>query len=421
MTAMKAVTFVGARREAYLPAWIPVSIRIINHERFRSYSPFTHQTKSTYHDTGNPRTNAEGEYSWAAAGRPGGVVGGYTHIFDDTKIIQTGPLNERSWHAGTPRGNESFGCEHAFGGAVSWTRSLEIGMALHGALIEMQGLDPDDAAVLHQFWTGKWCSGQILNRGIWPAVKAGIKRYAALAAAARAGKAVAVPAPDAGAGEAPTAAFAAPVMPRYPDGTAWDGREDMVENGVKFEAQRLTATTTVNLRRRQWASTESLDTGPVIPAGTEVALLGWVAGELVDGISEWWIGDSGSRLWAGGFDVAPKADPEYGKAPEKAPGMRVVNGRMYYPLVDELTGDPGRTITIKRPGNLRRWADVDSPVTGEVAPGQDVVCGWWTRGSTVGLTMPDGLIVDESIWYVVGLDLDGGNRFWAGLTEERPD
>ena len=69
-------------------------------------------------------------------------------------------LNEVSWHAGTPIGNQSFGAEHAFGGGGDYNRSLEIGMALHGGLIEMMDLDPDDAAVLHQYWTGKWCSAR---------------------------------------------------------------------------------------------------------------------------------------------------------------------------------------------------------------------------------------------------------------------
>lgn len=419
MATMRAVNFVGARRAAYLPSWIPVSIRIINHERFRSYQKFTNQTKSTYHDTGNPRTNAEGEYAWAAAGRPGGVVGGYTFIFDDSKIIQTGPMDEVSWHAGTPVGNQSFGGEHAFGGSVVWSTSLEIGMALHGAVLEMMDLNPDDAAVMHQYWTGKWCPGQILNRGIWPSVKAGIKRYWKLARAARNGESATVPdGPGAGAGEKPSVVFATPVMPRYPDGTPWDGAQDMVENGVKFEAQAMTVKTTVNLRRRQWASTESLDTGPVIPAGTELKVLGWVAGELVDGISEWWIGDTGSRLWAGGIDADPKVDPDYGKQPEEPTGIHNINGRLYYPLHDD-DGELGREFTVQRSGNLRKWADTDSAIVGTVEPGERRTFRYWTRGEAVQLTLPDGSRAPENIWFAE--DLHTGARMWAGLSEERPD
>lgn len=410
-TTMKAVNFVGAKRTAYLPSWIPVEIRIINHERFRSYSPFTHQVKDTYHDTANPRTNAEGEYAWAAGGRQGGSVGGYQFIFDDRKIIQTGPLNERSWHAGTPRGNESFGSEHAFGGSVVWTTSLEVGMALHGSLIEMQDLDPDDAAVMHQYWTNKWCPGQILNRGLWPQVKAGIKRYYQLARDARNGQSVEVPTPG-----ATSAVYATPSLPMYDDGTPWDGERDITVGATKFEAQRVKAKTTVNLRRRQWGSTQSLDTGPAIPAGTEVELLGWVAGELVDGVSEWWVGTSGSRLWAGGIDATPKTDPDYGKLPEIMMGVYPVNGRLYYPLVDEETGALGRTITIKRDGNLRKWADTASESVGTVKAGEDRVFRYWTRGEAIPLY--DGG-PDEQIWYAE--DLHTGARMWAGLSDERPD
>ena len=66
--AMKAHMFVGAKRAVYLPDWIRVDIRIVNHERVRSWQACTWQTKSTFHDTGNPRTKAEGEYSWLSAG-----------------------------------------------------------------------------------------------------------------------------------------------------------------------------------------------------------------------------------------------------------------------------------------------------------------------------------------------------------------
>lgn len=410
---MRPVQFVGAKRVAYLPSWIPVDIRIIDHPRFRSFIPFTGQDKSTYHDTGNPRSNAEGEYAWAAAGRPGGVVGGYTFIFDDGKIIQTGPMNEVSWHAGTPVGNKSFGAEHAFGGNVVWSTSLEVGMALHGAVLEMQDVDPGNGAVLHQYWTGKWCSAQILNRGIWPEVKIGIRRYWNLARQARNGETVPVPTPDDG-----SAVYAKPVMPRYPDGSPWDGMEDMVENGTKFEAQRMTVKTTVNLRRRQWANTQSLDTGPVIPKGTEVEVLGWVAGELVNGIGEWWIGSSGSRLWAGGIDAEPKVDPDYGQLPEGSRGVFPVNGRLYYPLHDD-HGELGRVIRIARSGNVRKWADTSSPVIGTVERGEDRVFRYWTRGTPVGLTLPGGTVIDEPIWFAE--DLHGGARMWAGLSDERPD
>lgn len=406
---MKAVNFVGAKRVAYIPDWIVVDLRIVNHERVRSYSPFTHQTKSTYHDTGNPRTKAEGEYLWLAGGRQGGVVGGYQFIFDDSILIQTGVLNERSWHAGTPRGNESFGAEHAFGGNTDYTRSLEIGCALHGALIEMQGLDPEDAAVLHQFWTGKYCSAQILNRGIWPQVVAKIKGYWSLAREARLGGGEAIPTP-------PVTTYAPQMPVTTQDGKRWDGTENVTINGQLFVAQKTRAKTIVAVRRRQWASTESLEVGPVLSNGTEVELLGWVAGELVDGISEWWVTPGGTRLWAGAIDVDPVNVPDYGKEPEHVPGMQIVNGRIYYPLYHEETGELGRPIPVKQPGNLRKWADTQSEIVGTVAAGDERVFRYWTRGEDVPLYQGGP---NEMIWYAD--DLHTGARMWSGLSDERPD
>lgn len=405
--AMKAVTFVGANRAAYLPAWIPVSIRIVNHSRVRSYRKVALMTRSTYHDTGNPRTRAEGEYAWLAGGRVGGELGGYNLIFDDGIIIQCVPLDEDTWHAGTPAGNAtSWGSEHAFGGGVSWTKSLEVGAALHGALLEMADRPPT-AAVLHQFWYGKWCSAQILNRGIWPTVLEMIatawqrSRNARLAAAGQP-----VPGPD------PAPAYAPGILPRRDDGSIWDGTDVLVANGVTFYPQKLTTTTTVALRRRQWGNTDSLETGPVVPAGGSVDLLGWVAGELVDGISEWWIGSGGSRLWAGGIAATPAQVPDYGEHPDDGPGVALINGRLYYPLVDPETGTQGRKLIVTGPTTVRRWADVDSAAEGERKAGDEVTAYWWALGSEVR---------SEPVWYVLQESaVAPGGRVWAGDTDDRP-
>ena len=221
-----------------------------------------------------------------------------------------------------------------------------------------------------------------------------------------------------------TPAYAERSVPMV-DGKAWDGKADVTINGVKFEAQKLTATVTATLNQRQWASTESLLVGPALPVGTSVDLLGWVAGELVDGISEWWIATDGTRLWAGGIDAEPKTDPDYGQEPEAHPGLAVVNGRTYYVLNHEQTGEQGREITIYRDGDLHRWADDTSAVTGSLKAGETVTCGWWTRGTELPLDTVDSngnaVTVPESIWYIVGNDLDAGNRFWSGLSTERPD
>ncbi len=184
----KAYNFVGGKGPVMLPDDIDVDIRIIENSRFNSHQRFTGQTFTTWHDTGNPKTNAEAEYRWAAAGRPGGSVGGYSFIFDDGIIIQTQQLDRVTWAQGTATGNRlSWAAEQAFGGGVDYNRSLEVGAALHGGLCAMMGWPVDTHLVKHQYWYGKWCPGQILNRGIWSQVVAMTSDAALAAAGAAAG------------------------------------------------------------------------------------------------------------------------------------------------------------------------------------------------------------------------------------------
>lgn len=404
---MKAVQFVGAKREAYIPAYIPVEIRIVDHPRTRSFQRFTNQTKTTYHDTGNPRTRAWGEYNWLAGGRQGGVVGGYQFIFDDSVLIQTGPLNEVSWHAGTPIGNQSFGAEHAYGGGTDWAASLEIGCALHGSLIEMQGLDPDDAAVMHQFWTGKYCSAQILNRGQWPYVKSKIKAYTRMSAQARAqgGGPVDVD-------PAPAYALPAPVII---DGKKWDGSQSGQMNDVKFVADKRTVTVNVRaLNARQYAGTASALTGPARQQGDKINVLGWAGGELVDDEPRWWIAEDYSRYWVGGTAEEPREWTDHSGDEELQPGVRLVNGRAYYPFVDD-DGKLGRKMFVTGPANLRKWAGTGSEIVGSKREGEEITVLYWTVGEQVA---------DEKIWFVIdGGEADplfSGGRIWAGLTTDRP-
>ena len=423
MPAMRAHRWPGLKRSAYLPAWIPVEVRISTSSRTRSFQKYTHQTLTTVHDTGNPRTKAAGELSWLLAGRPGGGKGGYNWINDDGIIYITGPFDEETWHAGTPRGNRvSWAGELAYGGNTVWETALEIACAMHGAVIEAQGLNPDEAAVLHQYWYGKWCAAQVLNRGIWDYVCKKIARYARLAAAARAGTTI-------DPSENPDNVYADPRPLRLEDGTLWDGKEDAVVNGTKYEAQRATVKTAVELRRRQWAITDAMQTGPPLPAGTEVEVLGWVAGELVGQIGEWAVDAEGNRLWVGGLEgYEPKTDPDYGADPELPPGAELVNGRLYYPLYpDDLTkeewealdGNPpelGRRITVARDGNLRRWADSSTEATGEVSAGEERIFKYYTRGEALPLWEGGP---EERIWFTE--ELHAGSRMWAGLSKERPD
>jgi hypothetical protein len=416
-TAYKSYSVPGGRRPLFLPAWINVQIKPVNLPRVRSGIKVGPKTMTTVHDTGNPRTNAAGEYAWLAAGRPGGVVGGYEWINDDKGIIITGWFDEETWAQGVKSGNvKSHAGELAFGGSVVWNTALEIACAMHGAVLEMENAIAEANAVLHQWWTNKWCAGQILNRGIayWNnVVKPKILAYARAAATARAGGAVV---------DVPVTLYATPVMPLV-DGKPWDGKADATINGVKFEAQPVTAKATGNLNMRLWASTDSPFTGPGYKAGESIDLLGWVAGELVDGVSEWWIDTKGNRLWAGAIDAEPKVDPDYGQEPEPPAGTEggivSVNGRPYYPLNDETTGELGRKITAQRDGDLYKWADTTSEKVGTISTGEERTFKYWTRGEVLPLTLKDGTVTEEMIWYAE--DVYTGARMWSGLSDERPD
>lgn len=193
---MKAHTWPGLGKQVYLPDWIPVEIRIIDHARFRSFQKSTGHTRTTFHDTGNPNTNADAEYRWAAAGREGAGVGGYNGIFDDKKIIITQPFDEVVWAAGTPEGNRtSYHFEMAWGAGVNFAKALEIGEALHGGICAAKGWSVDTALVQHHYWYGKHCPGQIRNRGLWSQVVAATTAAAAASRAAAGGSPGPAPVP----------------------------------------------------------------------------------------------------------------------------------------------------------------------------------------------------------------------------------
>ncbi len=412
---MKPYNFPGAKRVMFVPARIAVHVGIVNHSRVRSYQRFTGQTHSTFHDTGNPRTRAAGEYRWLAGGRQGAGAGGYQGIIDDAELYVAGVFDEVTWAQGTAFGNRvSWAWELAFGGNTNWNRALDNACAVHGATLEMADLNPAVALVQHQHWYGKWCSAQVLNRGLTQWVINRVTYWWQQCRAARTG----------GAPPPVPSEYADPVLPILSDGTAWDGTVDVTINGSKYEAQRITARTTTTLNRRQWAGVESLLTGPALPENTEREMLGWVKGELVNGISEWWIDTDGNRLWAGGIDATPKVDPNWQDVPtELPPGLVGVNGRVYYPLFYD-GDDPaqqqriGRTITVHRNGDLYRWADTASDVVGAVTEGDARTFRYWTRGEALPLVDKDGNEYLENIWYAE--NVADGARMWSGLSEERP-
>jgi len=182
----------GLKNPIYLPDWIPVHIKLITNSRFRNYEKFSGQVKTTWHDTGNPGTNAWGEWTWANNGRQGAGVGGYNGIFDDKVVIIAQPFDEKVWHGGTVPSYTSWAFEQAWGTGVNWETCLQVGAAVHGGLLASQGLSIA-GLVQHNYWSGKLCPGQIRNRGLWPKV-VGMVEAARIGALEAAG--VARPAPS---------------------------------------------------------------------------------------------------------------------------------------------------------------------------------------------------------------------------------
>lgn len=278
---LKAYRFVGFDRDVWLPDDIDVQIKIITNNRFRSYQEFSGQTRSTWHDTGSNGSNALNEWTWANNGRQGAGVGGYNFIVDDKRIIQCAPLNEVTWAAGTPEGNRtSWHTEQCFGGSINWDKSFRNTAALHGALCAAKGWNVDTALVKHQYWYGKWCPGQILNKGIWGAAVKAVTAAANEARAAAGG--------ETGQGGQPSPTYPAPDPIAVLDAiSSKDGVAPSYvidpSSGVTciFVGDRYQAK--VDTPRRRYAYLKSEAIGPVIKAG-ESFDVDW----LLHNESGWW-------------------------------------------------------------------------------------------------------------------------------------
>jgi hypothetical protein len=184
---MKKVRFVGLNKDVWIPEDIDVIIDIVPSWRtnIRSNQIFTGQTYTTWHDTGNPNSDAWGERNWLHSGAGGASVG-YNFAFDGQRIIQLTPLNEVTWAAGTANGNKfSYHAEQCLN--TDWNRALYVGAALHGGLCAANGWDVDKALVQHNVWYGKHCPAQIRNKGLWPNVVQMVKDAKARALAAAGG------------------------------------------------------------------------------------------------------------------------------------------------------------------------------------------------------------------------------------------
>lgn len=215
---------------------------------------------------------------------------------------------------------------------------------------------------------------------------------------------------DAGHAVSPAPSLYVEARPVMNGNGRWDGLKDVKVNDVVFHADKRQVTTSVNLNRRQWASTASDLTGPVVPANTKANVLGWCNGEEIDGERRWWIGSGGSRLWVGGTVEKPSVSQPH-DGPDQDPREHtpvVLNGVVFYHVGEH---GEGRNVTLTSDAHKRRWAGSDSASLGVVEVGSTVTAYYWCIGEEVD---------KEKVWWVLGKDLHSAPRMWSGATDSRP-
>ena len=172
----KAHYFPGWDKPVYLPDWLAVETKIISPKvpgwTGGAIASPDRLIGTTWHDTGNLQSNANGEYTWAANGGradiPGGA-GNYTGIFDETKLIITSGINELSQATATPEGNRvTLSFEQAgIGPAFDFEKSWLVGTYVHAGFLHAIGTTAKANMYQHNYWSGKHCPAQIRNRGWW--------------------------------------------------------------------------------------------------------------------------------------------------------------------------------------------------------------------------------------------------------------
>ena len=168
--AFKSYQFVGLSAPVYLPDDIAVEIAIVpaSLTNIRSNQPFSGQTTYTQHETANfnAGANADMHKRWLHGGAGGSYVG-FNFVVDDKKIIQLTPLNEVTWHAGTPDGNRySWGTELCVNSDINHTQARRNAAALAGGVLAAKGWSIDKL-VQHNIWWGKDCPYLLRREGRW--------------------------------------------------------------------------------------------------------------------------------------------------------------------------------------------------------------------------------------------------------------
>ncbi len=219
------------------------------------------------------------------------------------------------------------------------------------------------------------------------------------------------------------------------NGAVWDGKRDIVVNGIKFYGDRRTVRVIGDgLRQRQWASTTSNLVGDSLGSGDRFQAVGWVEGEEVQGERRWWIRDTGARIWVGATSEKPEmpapvptkpddglSKPDTGNNREAVPV--VLNGNTYLPVWQrDAAGKLRMQIRAKENANLRLWAatHAGSPVTGVLTKGETAWVTHYVKGESVDIANLTNQ-GNRDVWYVLdhpsGDGIRKGGRIWSGLIE----
>lgn len=186
MATFKKYDLPGLANPVYFPDWLIVEIKLIpsSVDGWTSGQkvPASQFVTTTFHDTDNLTSNATSEYTWARNGGRGAInsPGSYNGIYDGKRLIITQRFDELVGHAANPTGNvTSYAFEMAFG-VDGYAASLVVGEWVHAGILQAMGKSGGtESMYLHQFWSGKYCSRQVLDHGDWGVVEKTVDAHVA--------------------------------------------------------------------------------------------------------------------------------------------------------------------------------------------------------------------------------------------------
>lgn len=342
------------------------------------------------HETANRTYGADAKMhsTWLLNGAPGAADAqvGVHYFVDDTEGYQMLPHNEISWNAGCGSCAGNYNaisielCVNSDGDYdKAWRNVAELVASL------MHELDINlDHVVTHNYWSGKWCPTLMLNQGLWPSFKQTVITFYNQAT--------------------PAAPIYGPGQPVLVDGRPWEGKKDIVVNGITFHGEiRKVDVTAKQLSCRQWASLDALQTRKPLVKGDKISVIGWVKGEEINKENRWWITEHGTRFHAGGTKQQPTEKPANPKPPKENPYDKVVDGQRFYAVVK-----PIRVTVGSYSAEVYRYPKTQSEIVRKpLNKGETFTVLYWVHGEEIH---------NEDRWWVTAND----SRVWVGHTVEKP-